>query len=82
MSMFSDISSGTICTREDLERTMVIFGLDFEKKRYSISEDSSQGIWDNCRKDALEILLQADVHLSALRHHCPEVNSEVEDMEN
>ena len=71
MSMFNDISCGTkdnetecLANAKLVSLYARIFGKEqwsfigpgSEKKWYSISEDSSQGVWEkNCRKDAVGI---------------------------
>ena len=53
-----------------------------EKKRYCISEDSPQGVWDNItEKDVGWIRRKRMSNFSVLRAHCPEVNSKAKDME-
>ena len=59
-----------------------LIGPGSEKKRYSISEDSPQGEWDNMAEGCCWNSQKADVQFSVLRAHCPEVDSKAKVMEN
>ena len=98
MSMFNDISCGTKDKEQEClahARVVSLYARRFgtgqrsfigpgsEKKWYSIKDDSPQGIWDNiAEKDVNRIRRKQMSDFSVLRLHCPEVNSEAEDMEN
>ena len=97
MSMFNDISCGTKDNeRECLANGKVVsiyakkfgkgqwsfIGPGSEKKKFSIEEDSPQGIWDHIAEKMLLEFAKAHVQFSVLRFFCPEVNSEAKDMEN
>ena len=56
--------------------------LVFEKKWYSIKEDSPQGIWDNIAEKMLLEFAESTCPIFRATPHCPEVNSEAKDMEN
>ena len=88
MSMFNDISCGSkdnekeclanaklvsLSARRFGKGRWSFIGLGSEKKWHCISEDSPQGVWDNIAERML---------VSALRAHCPEVNSKAKVMEN
>ena len=53
-----------------------------EKKWYCISEDSPQGVWDTIAERMLVEFEESGHPFSALRAHCPEVDSEAKAMEN
>ena len=97
MSMFNDISCGSRDNKKECESNANLVSLyakrfgkghwsfigpGSEKKWYSISEDSPQGIWDKIAEGCCLNLPKADVQISVQRPHCPEVNSKAKDMEN
>ena len=97
MSMFNDIFCGTKDNeRECLANCKVVslyakkFGIgpwsfigpNSEKKWYSMEENSPQGIWDHIAEKCCWNSPKAQVQISVLRLHCPEVNSEAKDTEN
>ena len=85
MSMFNDISCGSKDNEKECvanAKLVSLYAMRFgtgqwsfvgpgsEKMWYSISEDSPQGVWDNMAERMLLELAE-----SALRAHCPEVDS-------
>ena len=72
-----------ISVREKIWKGQWLFiGPGSEKKWYCISEDSPQGVWDNIAERMLVEFAESGCQFSALRVHCPEVDSEAKDTEN
>ena len=97
MSMFNDISCGSRDNEEEcmLNAKLVslyarrfrtgqwsLIGPGSEKKWYSISEDSPQGIWDNMAERMMLEFAESGCPFSVLQLHCPEVDSKAKVMEN
>ena len=98
MSMFNDISCGSRDNEKECESNVNLVspyakrfgtgqwsfvGPGSDKKWYSISEGSPQGEWDNmAERMMLEYSQKADIQLSVLQVHCPEVDSKARAMDN
>ena len=97
MSMFNDLSCGTKDNEEEslanaklaslyarrVGKAQWSFnGLGSEKKWYSISEDSPQGVWDNMAERMLLEFAESGCPICRARLHCPEVKSKAKDVEN
>ena len=72
--------STRLCMQKNLEPWSFIG--PFSEKWYCVNEDNPQGAWDIERKKCQLNSLRTDVQFSALRTHCPEINSKTKDMEN
>ena len=81
--MFGKRSTRIFVCKNNWKKLWSFIGPGSEKKWYSMEGNSPQRFWDNlAEKDVDWIRQEADVQFSALRVHCPEVDSEAKDMEN
>ena len=97
MSMFNDISCDKKGNKEECVATAKVvtilarkFGIGqwsfigpcSEKKRYSMEENSPQGIWDHIAEKMLLEFAESGCPISVQQLHCPGVSSKAKDTEN